>query len=156
MFDCVWPTRTAVSYFYSRWRSTLTFHSAIWQCNHSARRYQHPQRRFFGRLWSHRRRLSVCLLSVEGRRRAGHYSSLHLPRHGQGDGRGASLDDAQRILPAQLDEERKRGNHRGSISGVFEEVLRESVFGQEQLPAVGCGCPAGGRGRLAGGLIHLV
>ena len=100
MFDCVWPTRTAVSMLYQL-RCRLLSRPAFRKCHHRPRRPQHPQCSLFRRLWSPGRRLQVYLLSPNIRRWLGPHTRLHVSRHRQRNRRCPSFDHAQRLLPIE-------------------------------------------------------
>ncbi len=109
MFDCVWPTRTAVSTS-SHHSSMLLTLIALWQRNHCRRYVELAQRYLLRRFRTNRGRLQVHLLSTCSRRWTGHHTSLRLPRYRERDCWSASHNHAQRILPAQLDEISARGH----------------------------------------------
>ena len=88
MFDCVWPSRTAVRDSVSPVNETMfcfiepnhDLSTAFRKFNHIQGNYQPAPRFHSERLLPHRTRLHLHLLPQARRRRAWHHESIHLPR----------------------------------------------------------------------------
>lgn len=127
MFDCVWPTRTAVSHPETPSLYPVNISIALWQRHHLRRRPQPQECSILRRLRVHRRGLPMHMLSAHHRWRPRHHSRIYLPRHGEGNCWSPSADHAQRSLSTELDAFGQRSHSRRSISTVSERLLQEAV-----------------------------
>lgn len=107
MFDCVWPSRTAVSpiqshssipHIVEKKKSNRITNSkivppppALRKRHHLNRKPQPPPRLLHHRLPPHRTRLRMHMLPSRPRRRSRHYTGIHPPCCGEGDGGCASV-----------------------------------------------------------------
>ena len=91
MFDCVWPTRTAVRPALAPFlldRLTLGLTAPALRQRHNLNGYpESPPRIFRQRLHHHRNRLLLSMLPARRRRRARHHACLYPSHCFQGDGR---------------------------------------------------------------------
>lgn len=108
MFDCVWPSRTAVRKCCdsSDQQSNSVFNkadhdliTAFWKCNHIQGNYQPAPRFHCKRLLPHRTRLQLHLLSQARRWRPWHNQSIYLSRSWKGNCRSSPVSGLSYLLP---------------------------------------------------------
>lgn len=97
MFDCVWPTRTAVSNLFPRQLARNMLRAkikALWQRHHIHRYQKPPSLLICLRLLPNRSRVYMQMLSSRRNGRARHHKGIHLPRRRQRNDGRTSVSDA--------------------------------------------------------------
>ena len=146
MFDCVWPSRTAVSHVTSsslsptspshhpshvlppakpRLKPSLT---ALRQRHNPPRHPQLTPIRLLPRLFRHRIQLHLPLLSTHRPRRSRHHPSIHLPSDRQRNRRRPSPNNAQHPSSPGSHDRSTHSHHQRLLSclstGLFPDLVR--------------------------------
>lgn len=142
MFDCVWPTRTAVSRIDSSPSvdpANRHLPTALWQCHHLNRRPKPSARLLRRRLFRRRPRLQMHNLSPYICWRTRSHTRLHPPRCRQRDRRCTSAQYTQCALSPRPYAPCSRSHHCRPVSCLFAQLLFHFVCsGQDKVPKLGC------------------